>query len=110
MSLSIEESLAYEFAQHWRDQNYRPDLQNIDWSRFARLLTHNRMAVLAAPILERGNTSIPVDAQKLLREQKEKYKRSAVNLGGALVAYLNAAKTRDIPTIIRKGLWLCEKI
>ena len=110
MSLSIEESLAYEFARHWRDQNYRPDLQNIDWTRFARLLTHNRMAILAAPILERGNTAIPVEAQKLLREQKEKYKRSAVSLGGALVTYLKASKTRGIPTIILKGLWLCEKI
>ncbi|HET9907847.1 MAG TPA: nucleotidyltransferase family protein, partial [Anaerolineales bacterium] len=110
MPLTLEESLAYEFARHWRDENYRPDLHNIDWTRFARLLTHNRMAVLAAPILERVNAQIPPEAQKLLREQKEKYKRSAASLGSALVTYLKAAKTREIPTIILKGLWLCEKI
>ena len=110
MYLTLEETLAYEFANQWRNQNYRPDLQNIDWTRFARLLTHNRMAVLAMPILERSNTPIPFDAQKLLREQKEKYNRSAVSLGSALVAYLKAAKTRAIPTILLKGLWLCENI
>ena len=110
MPLTLEESLAYEFARHWRDESYRPDLQNIDWVRFARLLTHNRMAVLAAPILERVDAQIPPEARKLLREQKEKYKGSAASLGSALVTYLKAAKTREIPTIILKGLWLCEKI
>ena len=110
MPLTLEESLAYEFAIHWRDEKYRPDFANIDWTRFARLITHNRMAVLAAPILERVNAPIPLEAQKLLREQKEKYKRSASSLGAALVTYLKAAKTREIPTIILKGLWLCEKI
>ena len=82
----------------------------MDWNRFARLLTHNRMAVLAAPILERVNASIPSDAQKLLFEQKEKYKRSASNLSIALITYLKAAKAREIPPIVLKGLWLCEKI
>ena len=110
MPLTLEESLAYEFAIHWRDENFRPDLTNIDWTRFARLLTHNRMAVLAAPILERVDVPLPAEAQKLLREQKEKYKRSAASLGSALVTYLKAAQTREIPTIILKGLWLCEKI
>ena len=110
MQLTLEETLAYEFANHWRDENYHPNLQNVDWNRFARLLIHNRMAVLAAPILERAHASIPPDAQKLLREQKEKYKRAASDLGTALVTYLKAAKAREIPTITLKGLWLCEKI
>ena len=110
MPLTAEETLAYEFARHWRDTSYRPDLQNIDWTRFARLLVHNRMAVLAAPILERVDAPVPSEAQKLLSEQKEKYKRSASILGGALITYLKAAKTREIETIILKGLWLCEKI
>ena len=110
MDLSLEESLAYEFARHWLDSSYHPNLQNIDWARFAHLLTHNRMAVLAAPILERVDAPIPSEAQKLLREQKEKYKRSATTLGSALVTYLKVAKTREIENIILKGLWLCEKI
>ena len=110
MHLTPEEALAYEFAHHWRDASYHPDLQNIDWTRFARFLTYNRMAVLAAPILERVNVAIPSDAQKLLNEQAEKYKRSASKFSAALVTYLNTASRREIPTIILKGLWLCEKI
>ncbi|HZM22640.1 MAG TPA: nucleotidyltransferase family protein, partial [Anaerolineales bacterium] len=110
MQLTPEESLAYEFALHWRDENYRPNLQNIDWNNFARILTHNRMAVLAAPILERNYAQIPADAQIILNEQMERYKRLASKLGSALVTYLNTAETREIPTIILKGLWLCEKI
>ena len=109
--LNIEEKLAYEIAHHWRDVNYRPDLsQNIDWVRFAHILTHNRMAVLATPILERVNASIPSEAQALLAEQTEKYKRSASKLGEALITYLKTAKARDIKTIVLKGLWLCENI
>lgn len=110
MQLTPEESLACEFALHWRDENYRPNLQNIDWNNFARILTHNRMAVLAAPILERNYAQIPADAQIILNEQIERYKRLASKLGSALVTYLNTAETREIPTIILKGLWLCEKI
>ena len=110
MHLILEESLAYEFAHHWRDENYHPDLQNVDWNHFARLLVHNRMAILAEPILERVNASIPADAQKILDEQTEKYKRSATKLGQFLVSYLQSAQKRKIETIVLKGLWLCEKI
>src|SRR5688572_7133987 len=110
MQLTLEERLAYEFANHWRDENYRPDLSNINWTRFAKLLTDNRMAILAAPILENSKAEISPGAQKLIHEQAEKYKRSASRLGAALVTYLKTAKTREIPTIILKGLWLCEKI
>jgi len=110
MNLSPEESLSYEFAIYWRDPSYRPNLQNIDWDRFARILTHNRMAVLAKPILDRVNASIPSEAQKLLNEQIEKYKRSATKLGQSLVSYLQLAQKRNINTIVLKGLWLCEKI
>ena len=110
ISLTREEQLAYDFALHWRDENYRPDLQNVDWLRFANILTHNRMAVLARQVLRRVNPSIPPEAQTLLREQAEKYERSASKLGEALTTYLKAAETRDLPTIVLKGLWLCEKI
>src|SRR5688572_24774196 len=110
MQLTLEERLAYEFANHWRDENYRPALSNINWTRFAKLLTDNRMAILAAPILENSKAEISPGAQKLIHEQAEKYKRSASRLGAALVTYLKTAKTREIPTIILKGLWLCEKI
>ena len=34
IDLSLEEQLAYEFALRWRDENYGPDLSNIDWLRF----------------------------------------------------------------------------
>jgi hypothetical protein len=105
-----EETLAYEFANHWRDEKYYPDLQNIDWTRFARLLTLNRMAVLATPILARLKDEIPPDAQKILDEQIEKYKRSTAKFGPSLVSYLQFAQTRNIETIVLKGLWLCEKI
>ena len=108
--LTIEEQLAYEFALHWREDQYRPHLQNIDWLRFANILIHNRMAVLAGQVFARVQPSIPPDAQKLLQEQVEKYERSALNLGEALTTYLKAAETRHIPTIVLKGLWLCEKI
>lgn len=110
MQLTPEEKLAFEFANRWHDKNYRPGLLNINWIRFAKLLTHNRMATLAAPILERNNADLSPDAQKLINEQAEKYKRSASKLGEALVTYLKTADTREIPTIILKGLWLCEKI
>ena len=109
--LSREEQLAYEFAQHWRDENYHPNLRDeIDWLRFARLLTHNRMAVLAMQVFARANTSIPGDVQKLILDQAEKYERSAFKLGNALTAYLKSAEPRRIKTIVLKGLWLCEKI
>jgi hypothetical protein len=109
-TLSPEEGLAYEFALHWREEGYHPNLQNIDWLRFATILTHNRMSVLASQVFARLQPSIPPDAQKLLQEQAEKYERSASKLGEALTTYLKAAETRHIPTIVLKGLWLCEKI
>ncbi len=108
--LSTEEQLAYEFALHWRDENYRPDLSNIDWLRFAKILVHNRMTVLARQVFARVNTSIPPDTQKMINEQDERYERSAVKLGDALTTYLRSAEAREIPTIVLKGLWLCEKI
>jgi Uncharacterised nucleotidyltransferase len=110
MNLSCEEILAYEFATHWRDENYVPDLQGIDWLRFAQILTHNRMAVLARQIFERVKTPGPAEAQKLIFEQTEKYKRSASKLGEALTTYLKSAEVRGIQTFVLKGLWLCEKI
>jgi len=110
MPLTLEETLAYDFAHHWRDENYRPNLNNIDWTRFAHLLTHNRMAVLAAPILERANAPVPSNPRKLLLEQKEKYKRSATKLGQSLVSHLQSSNLLGIETIVLKGLWLCEKI
>ncbi len=110
MNLLPEEQLAYDFALHWRDEQYRPDLQHVDWPRFATILTHNRMAVLAGQVFARVKPSIPPDAQKLLQEQVEKYERSSLRLGEALTAYLKAADARHIPTIVLKGLWLCEKI
>jgi putative nucleotidyltransferase-like protein len=110
-NLSPEEGLAYEFAHAWSDENYRPDLRHdIDWLRFAKLLTHNRMAVLAAQIFSRTYASIPPEAQKLIREQVERYERSALKLGSALTTYLKAAELQGIETIVLKGLWLCEKI
>ncbi len=78
--------------------------------RFAKILIHNRMAVLARQVFGRVTLSIPPDAQKMIREQAEKYERSASKLGDALIAYLKSAETMDIPTIVLKGLWLCEKI
>jgi len=114
MNLSTEEILAYEFANRWRDENYRPALhpalQEIDWLRFAEILTHNRISVLAMKIFERVDSSIPPDARKLIREQAEKYERSAYKLGNALITYLKSADARGIKTIVLKGLWMCEKI
>jgi hypothetical protein len=110
MNLSHEEILAYEFANHWRDENYVPDLHGVDWLRFAQILTHNRMAVLAKQILERVEVHVPDDAQRLILEQAEKYKRSASKLGEALTTYLKSAEVRGIQTVVLKGLWLCEKI
>ncbi len=110
MPLTLEESLAYEFAHHWRDKNYRPNIQRVDWSRFAHLLTHNRMAVLAEPILQRVDASIPPAAEKILTDQINKYQRSAIKLGQSLVSYLQSSNSLGIETIVLKGLWLCEKI
>jgi hypothetical protein len=110
MNLSLEEKLAYEFAQHWHDKNYRPNLEDIDWVRFAKLLTYNRMAVLATQIFARVKASISPDAQKLISEQAERYERAASKLGDALIRYLKSADSRGIKTIVLKGLWLCEKI
>jgi putative nucleotidyltransferase-like protein len=110
MNLSPEETLAYEFANRWRDENYRPALQGIDWLRFAKILISNRMSALAMQIFERANASIPAEARKLIQEQSEKYERSASKLGSALLTYLKSAETRGIKTIVLKGLWLCEKI
>jgi len=87
-NLSLEEQLAYEFAHAWRDENYRPGLQTIDWLRFAKILTHNRMAVLARQIFTRLNVSVPENAEKLIQEQTERYERSASKLGSALTATL----------------------
>lgn len=110
INLSPEETLAYEFANRWRDEQYCPALQDIAWLQFAKLLSHNRMSVLALQILKRVDSSIPADAWKLMCEQAEKYERSASKLGSALITYLKSAETRNIKTIVLKGLWLCEKI
>jgi hypothetical protein len=106
MHFTPEERIAYEIARHWRDENYRPDLQAIHWDKFAHLLNHNRMAKLAMPILKRVGANIPPS----VRGQVEKYQRAARKLGDALVAYLHAAKGREIETIVLKGLWLCDKV
>src|SRR4030095_2039458 len=98
--LSLEEKLAYEFAQHWRNENYRPDLQSVDWLRFATILVHNRMTVLRKQVFARVNPSIPQDAQKLIDEQTERYERSAYKLGEALTTYHRADETRDINNIV----------
>jgi hypothetical protein len=66
--------------------------------------------VLAQQVFARVDPSIPPEAQKLMREQTERYERSASKLGNALTTYLQAADARHIPTIVLKGLWLCEKI
>ena len=108
--LNREEKLAYEFALHWRDENFHPELQGVDWLRFTNILIHNRMAVLASQVFARVNPSIPPEAQKLIREQADRYERSASKLGDALTIYLKSAETNNIPTIVLKGLWLCEKI
>jgi hypothetical protein len=108
--LTIEEQLAFDFARRWRDTSYQPDLCMIDWLRFAKLLTYNRMAGLADQILGRLNPSIPPEANCLLREQAERYQRAASKLGNALTKYLRSAQTHNVPTIVLKGLWLCEKI
>jgi len=110
MQFTPEEKLAYEFAQHWRDENYHPGLQRIDWLRFATLLTHNRMAVLASQIFERVNAAIPDESQKIIKEQAEKYKRASSKLGQALITYLRSSEPRNIENIVLKGLWLCEKV
>lgn len=109
-NLSPEERLAYEFARQWRDESYRPSVEGIDWLRFAKILTHNRMAVLARRVLARTDRSLPLEAHTLIREQVDKYGRAALKLGEALTTYLHSAATRNIPTIVLKGLWLCEKI
>jgi hypothetical protein len=109
-TLTPEERLAYDFALHWRDEAYHPDLQNIDWPRLADLLVQNRMSVLALQILARNQVSIPVEALKRIREQAETYERSASRLGDALVRYLEAGEARGIESIVLKGLWLCEKV
>ena len=110
MPLTLEETFAYDFALHWRDKTYHPNITNVVWDRFEHLLTYNRMAILAAPILERVNASIPAEAQKSLREQAGKYERSASKLGESLISYLRASNSLGIETIVLKGLWLCEKI
>lgn len=108
--LTLDEELALEFARRWREPAYRPELRDIDWARFAAVLTRNRMGVLAAPILERVQPSIPPEAEGLLREQSAQYRRAASKLGQSLATYLRAAEGRGIQTIVLKGLWLCENV
>lgn len=110
VNLSPEEWLAYEFARHWRDEDYRPNFDDIDWTSFAKIITYNRMGMLATQIFTRVDISIPQDAQKIIHEQTERYERSALKLGTALTTYLKSAQIRGIETIVLKGLWLCEKI
>jgi hypothetical protein len=110
MNLSREEKLAYQFANHWRAEAYRPDLRDIDWPRFTDILIHNRMPVLASQILTRMGDAIPHTAQKLIREPAEKYRVASSKLGTSLTTYLKAAEVRGIQTIVLKGLWLCQKV
>ena len=109
-NLTHEEKLSLEFARRWREPHYRPQLQNVDWPRLAALLTRNRMGVLAAPLLERLQPSIPPEAEGALRDQGVQHRRAASKLGQALTTYLIAAERRGIQTIVLKGLWLCEKV
>jgi hypothetical protein len=68
------------------------------------------MSVLARHVFGRVRPSLPPEAEKLIREQAEKYERAASRLGDALTTYLREAEVRGVPTIVLKGLWLCEKI
>jgi hypothetical protein len=112
MELTREERLALELARRWDETDYQPDLNGIDWTRLANLLCHNRMAVLAMQAFDRANIAgdIPVDAKTKLLEQTENLRRASSKLGSALMTYLNSASSRNIETIVLKGLWLCNKI
>jgi hypothetical protein len=70
------------------------------------------MAVLAMQAFDRANIAgdIPVDAKTKLLEQTENFRRASSKLGSALMTYLNSASSRNIETVVLKGLWLCNKI
>jgi hypothetical protein len=108
--LTHEEELVYEFAIHWREADYCPDLSGIDWLRFADLLCKNRMGVLARQVLTRTETRIPPAAQKIFDMQIEKYEQAASLFEGPLQTYLASASKHNLDTLVLKGLWLCEKI
>lgn len=112
IELSAEERLVYEFARGWREGTLPADLRGIDWTRVARLLCHNRMAVMALAIFERAGAldQIPPAALSLLTDQSEKYRHAAARLGEALSTYLHAAAAEGIDTFVLKGLWLCDRI
>lgn len=110
MQLTVEEKLAYEFAHKWRDKDYRPGLQDINWQRFAKIISHNRMSFLATQIFQRANISIPEDASKIIIPIAERYKRAASKLGDALTTYLKSSESHGVENIVLKGLWLCEKV
>ncbi len=108
--LTPEEELVYEFAVHWRDKDYCPDLAGLDWLHFANLLCKNRMGVLARQIFERLKPAIPADAQKIFDTQIEKYEQAVSIFEEPLKTYLVSASEHNLDTLVLKGLWLCEKI
>jgi len=112
LELTLEEKLAYEFARGWRSADYQPDLHAVDWPRFARLLCHNRMAVMALKVIQRAGLSgsLAPAAGQMLKEQADKYESAASKLGEALTTYLHSAAADKLETIVLKGLWLCEKV
>jgi Uncharacterised nucleotidyltransferase len=112
LELDREENLAFELARRWREPNFKPQMGRVDWMRLADILSHNRMSVLAMQVFDRAHiaSKIPQNAREIIQAQSETYHRASKNLGIALTTYLEHAWTRNIPTIVLKGLWLCEKI
>jgi Uncharacterised nucleotidyltransferase len=110
--LDPEEKVAFELARHWREPDYRLHVGKIDWSRLANILIKNRMSVLAMQVFDRANitNSIPSNAAEKILAQCATYQRASMDLGIALKTYLANAAAQRIPTIVLKGLWLCEKI
>ena len=110
MNLSPEETLAYEFANRWRDENYRPASQDMDWLRFAKI-----SPIIACPYWPCKSSNVLIYPFLQTRGSSFANKLKNMNappprLGNALITYLKSAETRDIKTIVLKGLWMCEKI
>ncbi len=111
-SLDPGDAYLWECARRWRDPVTLPDTANLDWSRVVAVALRNRMQVLLHGVVQATHVldRLPPAARDALESGVLTYEANAREMTRVLGRYLPDAAARDIPSVVFKGLHLCEKV
>ncbi len=106
------EEFLWACARNWRAPSALAVPPELDGAALVSLALRNKaqtmlqraLSGLDAPLL------LPADSAQALARGNRKHVFWAGYLGEALYAFLESAARRDLPVVVIKGLWLCEKL